>query len=239
MCIRDSRYSPLPARQFIIFPYLANTGVVELIRFQDILRDYPKTAAYLLANRKTLEEREKGKFKDKSWYRFGRSQNLGIQGYIKLCVPRLVDRLYAAFDSDGSHYLDNVDVGGLVLKPEYQEQGLLYLQGLLNSSVLRWFFPFVTAPFRGGWLSANRQFLSLLPIRTIDFTNPTDKASHSQMVQLVEQMLTLHKQLPASKTGHGQPLVQRQIDAVDRQIDRLVYELYGLSKEEIAVVEGT
>jgi len=30
----------------------------------------------------------------------------------------------------------------------------------------------------------------------------------------------------------------RQIDATDREIDRLVYELYGLTKEEIAIVEG-
>lgn len=33
-------------------------------------------------------------------------------------------------------------------------------------------------------------------------------------------------------------LVERQIAATDRQIDRLVYELYGLTEEEIAVVEG-
>lgn len=32
--------------------------------------------------------------------------------------------------------------------------------------------------------------------------------------------------------------VERQITATDRQIDRLVYELYGLTEEEIAVVEG-
>ncbi len=31
-------------------------------------------------------------------------------------------------------------------------------------------------------------------------------------------------------------LLQRQIDATDRQIDRLVYELYGLTEEEIAMV---
>ncbi len=30
---------------------------------------------------------------------------------------------------------------------------------------------------------------------------------------------------------------QRQIDATDRQIDRLVYELYGLTEEEIGIVE--
>jgi hypothetical protein len=32
--------------------------------------------------------------------------------------------------------------------------------------------------------------------------------------------------------------LQRQIDATDAQIDRLVYDLYGLTEEEIAIVEG-
>lgn len=58
------------------------------------------------------------------------------------------------------------------------------------------------------------------------------------MFQLVDQMLALHKQLPEAKTGHEQTLLQRQIDATDRQIDKLVYELYGLIPEEIAIVKG-
>jgi hypothetical protein len=33
-------------------------------------------------------------------------------------------------------------------------------------------------------------------------------------------------------------VIQRQIDATDREIDRLVYELYVLTKDEIAIVEG-
>lgn len=32
---------------------------------------------------------------------------------------------------------------------------------------------------------------------------------------------------------------QRQIDATDRAIDRLVYDLYGLTEEEIGIVEGS
>jgi hypothetical protein len=65
-----------------------------------------------------------------------------------------------------------------------------------------------------------------------------DDALHNQLVQLVEQILTLHKQLPEVKTSHEQTLIQRQIDATDRQIDKLVYELYSLTEEEIAIVEG-
>jgi len=33
-------------------------------------------------------------------------------------------------------------------------------------------------------------------------------------------------------------MIRRQFDATDRQIDRLVYEIYGLSEEEIGIVEG-
>ena len=37
---------------------------------------------------------------------------------------------------------------------------------------------------------------------------------------------------------HEKTLLQRQIDATDASIDKQVYELYGLTEEEIAVVEG-
>ncbi|MBM4056322.1 MAG: hypothetical protein FJ264_16955 [Planctomycetes bacterium] len=57
------------------------------------------------------------------------------------------------------------------------------------------------------------------------------------MVALVDQMLSLHKQIASVKTDHDKTVIQRQIDATDRQIDRLVYELYGLTEEEIKIVE--
>ncbi len=57
------------------------------------------------------------------------------------------------------------------------------------------------------------------------------------MVGLVETMLKLHKDLPKAKTPHEQESLQRQIAATDKQIDQLVYELYGLTQEEISTVE--
>jgi hypothetical protein len=76
------------------------------------------------------------------------------------------------------------------------------------------------------------------PICTLDFTSPVDVARPDQMVALVERMLDLHKKLAAEGTPHVRTVLQRQIEAADKQIDALVYELYGLSGEEIAVVEG-
>ena len=82
----------------------------------------------------------------------------------------------------------------------------------------------------------NRCTFRQLPIRPINFSDPAEKAMHDKMVSLVERMLTLHKQSPRSP--QEQEMVKREIESTDRGIDRLVYELYGLSEEEIGIIEG-
>jgi hypothetical protein len=77
-----------------------------------------------------------------------------------------------------------------------------------------------------------------VPIRVIDPTNTSDKTRHARMIALVDQMTALNKQLASAKTDHEKIVLQRQIDATDNQIDRLVYELYGLTEEEIRIVEN-
>jgi len=59
-----------------------------------------------------------------------------------------------------------------------------------------------------------------------------------RFVALVDSMQTLHKQLAAAKSEAQKGVIQRQIDATDVEIDRLVYDLYELTAEEIAIVEA-
>ena len=59
------------------------------------------------------------------------------------------------------------------------------------------------------------------------------------MVKLVEEILELHKRLCAVKTPQEKSALEREIAATDGQIDRLVYNLYGLTEGEIKIVEGT
>ncbi|OPY19551.1 MAG: hypothetical protein A4E24_01567 [Methanomethylovorans sp. PtaU1.Bin093] len=42
----------------------------------------------------------------------------------------------------------------------------------------------------------------------------------------------------SAKLGSEKEMIQHRIHATDAEIDRLVYELYGLTEEEIAIVEG-
>lgn len=91
-------------------------------------------------------------------------------------------------------FLDNVDVGGVTVKPEFDGLKMPYLLALLNSRLLRWFFPFVSVPFRGNYYSANRQFLGQLPIKLIDPRKKRETKLESEVVQCVEAIQEAHRQ---------------------------------------------
>jgi hypothetical protein len=76
------------------------------------------------------------------------------------------------------------------------------------------------------------------PVRTIDFTKPEDKKMHDDLVAYVEKILDLHKQIAELNFDSEKEPIERQIKATDKKIDQLVYQLYGLTEEEIKVVEG-
>jgi hypothetical protein len=122
----------------------------------------------------------------------------------------------------------------LVVSDAIQDASRLkYAVGILNSTLMRFYYgtSFPT-------LHVQRDELASLPIRSIDFDDPQDSARHDKMVALVERILDLHKKLAAATIPADKKLYQRQIESTDQEIDALVYELYGLSEEEIAIVEG-
>jgi type I restriction-modification system DNA methylase subunit len=112
-----------------------------------------------------------------------------------------------------------------------------YILGILNSRLLAAFWLTQYYDQRRTFPKIKGTYLKELPIRTIDFTDPADAARHDRMVALVTQMLDLHKRLVAEGVPHEKAALQRRIELTDRQIDGLVYELYALTPEEIAVVE--
>lgn len=55
---------------------------------------------------------------------------------------------------------------------------------------------------------------------------------------LVAMMPDPRTQRLMAEVAHNKMIIQQQIDATDKQIDQLVYALYGLTEEEIKIVEG-
>jgi len=80
-------------------------------------------------------------------------------------------------------------------------------------------------------------YVKEFPIRTIDFMDHTDKLRHDRMVELVDRMLEFQEQLAKTTTETDKAMLRRQIDATDQERDNLVYEVYELTPEELAIVE--
>jgi hypothetical protein len=232
-----NRYTMRETRARVIYPYIANDDNAILIPPDELERTYPLTFEYFLRTRELLDARDRGSAKGDEWYKYIRRQNIALQPHQKLAVPRLVGRLQAGYDSDGSFCLDNVDVGGVILSDSYS-RSYRYILGLLNSKLINFYFVRTSVPFRGGFFSANRQYIEGLPIREINFADSADRNRHDQIVELVKRMLALHRQRAAARTPTEQTMLDRQIAATDAQIDHLVYALYGLTEAEIALVDG-
>ena len=111
-----------------------------------------------------------------------------------------------------------------------------YITGLLNSKLLwKWFRHH--AKRRGVGLEINGNVLSMAPIRTINFTNAKEAAMHDELVRSVADMMSVQRDLRRVRIEQQKSVLRQQINAIDRQIDQLVYQLYGLTDDEIAVVE--
>jgi hypothetical protein len=115
----------------------------------------------------------------------------------------------------------------------------LYLLGLLNSRLLSFVFE-KSVQMRSSDLQVfSWNDIRMLPIYIPDFDNHIDKSGHDRMVSLVTEMHDLYRHLGSAKSEREKRLIMQEIASTDKQIDSLVYGLYGLTADEIAVVEET
>jgi hypothetical protein len=118
--------------------------------------------------------------------------------------------------------------------------GDLYLLGILNSKLFWFAISNISIPFgiRAGKYRYRLiyQYMEKVPIRVIDETNEAEKAQRARIVSLVEQQLDLHRRLAAVRTPQEKTSLERQIAATDTQLDSHIYNLYGLTDQEIAIV---
>ena len=151
----------------------------------------------------------------------------------KLLCPNMFDKPCFTYCKDEFYvnFAFNVVIAGA------SPLSLLYLLGILNSRLGQFWFD-RNSKKRGVNNDAGVAVMRQFPVRNLDLDDPADKTRHDKMVALVERMLDLHKQKQAAKSDAARERIEREIHVTDEQIDALVYELYGLTKEEIKVVEG-
>lgn len=148
----------------------------------------------------------------------------------KILFPDISTQGNFTLDVKGEYYSANTTY----LIPD----GSKYLLGIMNSQLMTFIYSNAFAVYSGGFLRFFRQYVEQLPIRTINPSDPTDQAMHDRMVALVERMLSLHEEKGQNAGARSVAEVDAEIRRTDAEIDALVYRLYGLTEEEIRIVEG-
>jgi type I restriction-modification system DNA methylase subunit len=138
---------------------------------------------------------------------------------------KLARQLVGTIETAGAanrHSLSN-----LVLRDGSPPEMLQAVLGLFNSQLGNWWFA-----KRYGLLMEVAGF----KVARIPLPNPWAR-EWPALASLANRMLTLHGKFASVRTDHEKEVLQRQIDATDREIDALVYEVYGLTKDEVKIVE--
>jgi hypothetical protein len=193
--------------------------------------NYPAIYNHLLQFKHKLITRNKAETEIRyEWYAL---QRYGSSHYAEFEKPKIVYLVFQVkpaftFDPSGNFYVNNAV--WTIPKNDY------YLLGILNSKLGWLLISNYCTQIQNGY-QLIFQYLGKIPIYTIDFDKPDDKTRHDRMGTLVTEMLELHKHLTNAKTDQEKRLITQEIESTDRQIDSLVYGLYGLTADEIAVVE--
>jgi hypothetical protein len=115
---------------------------------------------------------------------------------------------------------------------ELKKYNIKFLLSLINSRLSSYYFHLLL----GGGLHVYPDDVKQLPIRKIDFSIPPEKKLHDNLVALVDVMLNLNMKIQTAK-GSAKDQIQRQIDKTDKEIDEIVYNLYGITEEKKKIIE--
>ncbi|MBN1693711.1 MAG: N-6 DNA methylase [Dehalococcoidales bacterium] len=230
------RYFHEKPKNIVIYPY-EDRKKIEPIPENKFSKQFPNIWDYLCSQKAKLAGRAYFNKSSKLWYELWCERSFLQQESMKIIVPELASINKFAYCDNAIFYLDTVC--GIIPKVK-KVNNYFYLLGLINSRLLEYYYKKTTVPKAAGFYIYKTMFLNNLPIRNIASNNLKEKKIHDNIVSLVEKMLDLNNKLmpirddPFSERDE----IKKEIEKTDKEIDNLVYNLYGLTEEDRKIVEG-
>jgi type I restriction-modification system DNA methylase subunit len=194
-------------------------------------RSHPKTLDYLRKFQIALSQKRETKKGLIPWWSLHWPRYPELFSPPKIVLRQTADSIYASIDTKGFYCLNSI----IIIKPK-NPRLIFYLTGLLNSKLIRWLYRNLTQELNRVFAEVKPINLRKLPIYIADFSNSRDNNLYDNLIALVDVQLELNKKIKIAK-GSEKERIQRQIDKADREIDDIVYELYGITEEERKIIE--
>ncbi|MEM7333969.1 MAG: N-6 DNA methylase [Chloroflexota bacterium] len=226
-------FSPKNSEE-IIFPYDVQANDYTLFDESYFKSCFPVAYAYLSSKKSVLNKRKQAK----SWYGYSAPRSLNVHEQAEIFIPLLANHGMFALAPNEKDPFTLMASAGFSLRIDSQIASKELIAGLINSKLIFWNLSLISNKFRGGWITCTKQYFSKLPIHEFATNQHKPLPITDQIFELVKTLTDLKTKELLVKTAQERTMLQRQIGAVDRQIDQLVYALYELTPEEIAIVEA-
>lgn len=153
----------------------------------------------------------------------------------KIIIRQTSDHLNATLDNRQFIVRDNL----YTIVSKNPSCDLKYILGLLNSSFLNWYYQNILNPEKGEALAqVKRGHIANLPIKTIDPSHKNEIESEKEIITLVEQLLELNMKIKNENLESNISPIKSRIEYCESRINEIVYILYGLTKDEINILNG-
>ena len=235
-----STYRTFKPNARVIFPYKKKkNGHLDYIPLTEIQKKYPHLYDYFVAHKNILNSPKRDikpiPTTPDEWHRYGRHQSLDACNLPqKIIVGVLSTGDKYAIDTYGTFISSGGTAGYCVVAlPEDSQYSIYYLQAILNSKYMEWISSLYGEIFRGGFIARGTKVLKQLPVRTIDFTNAEEVATHNDIAERQKQLIKLGDKITAN-IGNRRKLtpLQRQFDVLKVAQKTAIRNLYGLTEDE-------
>ncbi len=217
---------------YLIFPYKIEKVKSRLFAESELKELFPLAYKYLQLNKILLEKRAQFQ----TWYAYSAPRSLHLHANADLIIPLLADKgLYTKLPDDKANYTLMAG-GGFSITIENETINPSYLLALLNSQLLFWILKKTSNVFRGGWITCTKQYFAELPIILVGSNNKRLLLLQNEIVKLADTMLALNKEKSETTFTSKVEILQQRIAYTDDKINKLVYELYELTEDEIKIV---
>jgi adenine-specific DNA-methyltransferase len=110
---------------------------------------------------------------------------------------------------------------------------------VINSKALNWYYQALN-PEKGEALAeVKKTNVAKLPIKQLNLSTKSENEIYNELVKCVDQLLELFSELNVIKLQTKINQTQGKIEYCENRINELVYQLYGLSEEEINIIENS
>ncbi len=152
----------------------------------------------------------------------------------KIYFRRVSASLIATLD-DKQFYALNTLVA--INKKEEAEYDIKFILAVFNSKLINYYYNKFLKSTKKVFSEIQARQIGQLPFPTIDLNGKEVKANHDEIVQLVDQLLKLNIEKTKTKLQTKINQLQSKIDYCENRINEIVYQLYGLTEDEIKIVE--